>query len=281
MIISDINPFVRYCDIVPDPFISREFVKAYDGRLFFVVNGEGSFFAGDNIFPFQKNSLLLLPAGTRYKFEFDSERNIELLAINFDFNQDRRDDETPYKIVLENVFDETLINQCTSGEIDGEVIFFANFVYVRDALMEAHEEFVKKSLFYREKTSSLLKNILIEIYRACKNSDNPDLVEGVKEYIRIHYSEDLSLDKIGMIFKYHPYHINRMFKQYQGETIHKYIMNHRLQRSTKLLTTTALSVDEIASQTGFGSSAYFTVCFKKQMGITPMAYRKTKPEILI
>jgi gentisate 1,2-dioxygenase len=107
--ISDINPFVRYCDIVPAPFISKEFVKTYDGRLFFVVNGEGIFFVGNKIFPFQKNSLILLPAGTRYRFEFNPKEKIELLAINFDFNQDRRDVEKPYKIAFENVFNENLI----------------------------------------------------------------------------------------------------------------------------------------------------------------------------
>ena len=281
MNISDINPFVRYCDIVPAPFISREFVKTYDGRLFFVVDGEGIFFVGHKTFPFQKNSLLLLPAGTRYRFEFDSGQKIELLAINFDFNQERSDVEKPYKIAFENDFDENLIETCPNGGIEGKVIFFKNFVILRDELMEAHEEYTKKSLFYREKTSSLLKNILIEIYRACENDGNSDLVEGIKEYIHIHYSEELPLDKIGMIFKYHPYHINRMFKQYQGETIHRYLTNHRLQRSKKLLTTTSLSIEDIANRSGFGSSAYYTSCFKKQTGITPTVYRKNKPEMLI
>lgn len=281
MNISDINPFVRYCDIVPAPFMSREFVKTYDGRLFFVVDGEGTFFVGNKIFPFRKNSLLLLPAGTRYRFEFHPKEKIELLAINFDFDQERRDDEEPYKIASENAFNESLIKICPSGETEGKVIFFKNLVFLRDELMVAHEEYTKKSLFYREKTSSLLKSILIEIYRACENDGNSDLVEGIKEYIHVHYSEELSLDKIGMIFKYHPYHINRMFKQYQGETIHRYLTNHRLQMSKKLLTTTSLSIEEIAERSGFGSSAYYTACFKKQTGTTPTAYRKNKPEMLI
>lgn len=281
MNISDMNPFVRYCDIVPAPFISREFVKAYDGRVFFVVNGEGDFFVEHKTFSFQKNSLLLLPAGTRYRFEFDFKQNIELLAINFDFNQDHSHIEEPYKIVLEDVFDEELIDKCPDGEIEGKVIFFKNFGFMRNTLLEAHQEYVKKSLFYREKASSLLKSILIEIYRACENAGESDLVEAIKEYIHIHYGEELSLDKLGLLFKYHPYHINRTFKQYQGETIHKYLMNHRIKRAVKLLTATSLSVEEIASQTGFGSSAYFTVCFKKEFGTTPTVYRKNKPEMLI
>lgn len=53
-----------------------------------------------------------------------------------------------------------------------------------------------------------------------------------------------------------------------------YLTDYRLSQSVKLLTCTNLSVAQIALQTGFSTSSYYTECFRKAMGVTPLKYRK-------
>ena len=33
-----INPFIRFCDVIPNPCTSVGFVKAYDCRLFYIIS---------------------------------------------------------------------------------------------------------------------------------------------------------------------------------------------------------------------------------------------------
>jgi transcriptional regulator GlxA family with amidase domain len=43
----------------------------------------------------------------------------------------------------------------------------------------------------------------------------------------------------------------------------------RLQRANEMLEKNAGSVSEIAFQVGFGSSSYFTACFRERFGVLP------------
>lgn len=66
------------------------------------------------------------------------------------------------------------------------------------------------------------------------------------------------------------------FSRLFGCTVGEYVTRKRIERSLRLLEGTDLSVEEISQQAGFSSAAYFTVNFKKIMGVPPIKYRKEK-----
>ena len=68
--------------------------------------------------------------------------------------------------------------------------------------------------------------------------------------------------------------IYRNFQQYLGCTISEYINNQRIEKSVTLLTTTDLSIEEIATKVGYLDSAYFSRVFKKLKGYSPLNYKK-------
>ncbi|MFA7555398.1 MAG: helix-turn-helix domain-containing protein [Spongiibacteraceae bacterium] len=68
---------------------------------------------------------------------------------------------------------------------------------------------------------------------------------------------------------------NRRFKQAVGITASEYLQNQRLDNAKELLRTTNLSINEVAAQSGYQDTSYFCGRFKKIMGQTPLAYRKS------
>lgn len=65
------------------------------------------------------------------------------------------------------------------------------------------------------------------------------------------------------------------FKVLTGMTPNAFILNYRLQYAVNLLTNHPhLSISEIAEKTGFSSALYFSRCFKKNFGVSPLSYRK-------
>ena len=54
----------------------------------------------------------------------------------------------------------------------------------------------------------------------------------------------------------------------------EYLMDYRIQMATKLLETTNLPITEIAMETGWGSSSYFSKMFRRLTGKTPNEHRK-------
>lgn len=65
----------------------------------------------------------------------------------------------------------------------------------------------------------------------------------------------------------------KSFKDITGLSPNQYHLELRLKKAKELLTSTTLSVSEIAYKTGFESVFYFSKIFKKKMGVSPKFYR--------
>jgi AraC-like DNA-binding protein len=66
----------------------------------------------------------------------------------------------------------------------------------------------------------------------------------------------------------------RKVKALLNINVNDYILNTRLQKAKYLLKNESTNIGEIASKTGFSSSAYFSSVFKTKVGVTPKEYRE-------
>jgi len=65
----------------------------------------------------------------------------------------------------------------------------------------------------------------------------------------------------------------KSFKDITGQSPNQYHLELRLKKAKELLTSTTLSISEIAFKTGFESVFYFSKIFKNKMGVSPKFYR--------
>jgi len=65
------------------------------------------------------------------------------------------------------------------------------------------------------------------------------------------------------------------FREVFGCTVAEYVTKKRVELAQTMLLETDLSIEDISKRVGFSSGAYFTVNFKKQVGMSPSKYRKT------
>lgn len=94
------------------------------------------------------------------------------------------------------------------------------------------------------------------------------------DYIEEHISESLSVDSICQKMHMSASGIYKCIRQSYGCTLGEYISEKRIERAATLLEDTDLSVEAISESVGFSDSAYFSRCFKKARGISPLKYRK-------
>lgn len=67
----------------------------------------------------------------------------------------------------------------------------------------------------------------------------------------------------------------RRFKSHTGMTPSDYITTLRIQKAKNMLADTDMFIKDIASLCGFENEYYFSNFFKKHIGVSPLAYRKT------
>ncbi|MNO42101.1 HTH-type transcriptional activator Btr [compost metagenome] len=95
----------------------------------------------------------------------------------------------------------------------------------------------------------------------------------ITEWTRIHASEPLTVAIIAEKFNYNKDYLARLFKQHTSMGPLEYIHSVRISKAKELLTRTALSVREIAIETGFTDDKYFMRLFRKYENMTPTQYR--------
>ena len=107
-----------------------------------------------------------------------------------------------------------------------------------------------------------------------EGSTQNDLAETIKQFIRLNYSSSLSLSEIAKALHINASYASRLFSSKYGKTITEYITHVRIEHAKNLLTTTDVSIGNIALNVGFEDVNYFSRLFKKHTGCSPCKYRK-------
>ena len=108
-----------------------------------------------------------------------------------------------------------------------------------------------------------------------ENNNSKLLVRTMKSYISNHLAQDLSVTNLAEVFNNNPSYISRLFKQIEGTVLSQYVKEARILEAKHLLRTTTLSVQNIADEVGFDTAQYFSMVFRKEVGVTPKTYRNS------
>ena len=151
--------------------------------------------------------------------------------------------------------------------LDIDLNYFQNLKLLKKKLEKAirNAKSRKKSIMKEEKIRKLNEGV----QSAEKN------VEKVKTYIETHFKEELTRESLASEVFMNPDYLSKLFKKNTGSSLMDYVTKVRIERAKELLERTVLTISEIAIETGYSNTAYFTKMFKKYTnGVTPREYRK-------
>ena len=134
---------------------------------------------------------------------------------------------------------------------------------------------------------SLFYQVWLELYRKAPLGIEADLADErdrlqLKQMLRfLHDSYDrrISAQEIAETGHMSQSKCFRLFQRYLGKTPMEVLTEYRLKVACELLTGTQLSITEIAQQTGFSGSSYFTERFRQYYGKSPREYRNSRMSI--
>ena len=139
------------------------------------------------------------------------------------------------------------------------------------------------TMMSRKNTEEMRKCLLLFISSVCaaystehsKSSDK--LKNEILSYIDSHYNDpSVCVESIGKVFHKSRAYLFSLFKEDTGFSLLYHINKVRIYHAKELLLTTEKSVQDIAEETGFGSSGSFTRTFKKFENLTPSRFRETR-----
>lgn len=106
-------------------------------------------------------------------------------------------------------------------------------------------------------------------------NDDADMMDVALQYIRAHYQENVSLERVASAVYLNPSYFSLLFKQKMGFGYKDYVIHLRMEKAKELLAQMSLKVSEVAERIGYTDMRHFTQVFRKTFGMTPSAYRST------
>lgn len=117
-------------------------------------------------------------------------------------------------------------------------------------------------------------NRIDEFYRSRDQRTQYRYVARCREFLDTHYRESVSIRAAADAVGINPAYLSTLFKQETGQTFSVYLTNLRISKAQELLSTTNLTIDAVAAESGFLSKQNLTRTCKRLLGCTPGVVRE-------
>lgn len=271
---KDFNPHVRFFNRRCLTTSYTNPVLAFDFRMIYVLRGSLRAELTDGSVGMEVGALLTVPPGVAYRLVVGEER-AEIYILNFDFDSAQTNAPARAPVGLEEFVAENIFSQSSIPPF--ETAFFLPGAYTLEPILRQMEETEGADEgSIRRMRSGLLKYLLakaVYLHASPRRRERDPRIQAVKDYVKLHYAQEINNKTVAMEMGYHPNYIAACFLRSEGTTLHAYIESVRLARAKELLTTTQMPIGEIAQSCGLAEASYFVKFFSRHTGMTPKQYR--------
>lgn len=148
--------------------------------------------------------------------------------------------------------------------------------FERGESARALSEAIERRGTLAEVVSLLEARLKLVFARLLERRDEGRVVVEVKHFIHRNYqSPGLSIQRIAAEVKLSTAYVCRLFREATGQTIHRHMIEYRLERAKELLADKNLpKMSEVAARSGFADANYFARAFRKLVGASPSEFRE-------
>ena len=145
---------------------------------------------------------------------------------------------------------------------------------VHALLTQMIDELARKQTGYLEVMQSLLKVVLIYLFRGLKPDPQPRMIKDIIEYVESACDKKLNVEALSESMFFSPAYISRIFKKYTGRNLSDYIREKRLENVAKTLAKSDESIDDVILSAGYCDKKSFYEQFARRYGCTPGEFRR-------
>ena len=185
-------------------------------------------------------------------------------------------------VAIPLLYDDIIIGYIIFGRMKPNTDFDIIRDYIKSLGIDADKAqtlYTDIPLFESNKIQSV-SNIAIMLakYILLKNMIRPDLNESMQkavDYISENLAKELSVKSISKSINVSKSVLYKNFHTHFNCTVSEYINTKRIEKALELIAKTNMSIEEISQSVGFSTASYFSKIFKKQVGASPLKYKKS------
>lgn len=117
------------------------------------------------------------------------------------------------------------------------------------------------------------------VFRNRQNTQYHHISEKIIDLVQNYYDTDLTLEECAHRLHYNANYLSSVFRKETGCSFSEYLTNYRFSMAKKWLTTSDMSIKDIATKLRYNNSQNFIRSFRKIEGVTPGQYREDRKAI--
>jgi AraC-like DNA-binding protein len=245
-------------------------------ELLYCTAGAGGQYTERRQFALRAGDLFFFPAGMRHCSLFGRGQKFDCFVLDFHsglFTPALAGDQEALDVVAKMAaFEGKVPLSAAGGQQVHEIL---------DALLG---EFRRKERAYHAVLKMLSLRLLITLARdaefhrqglhVCPPPSHDDMIREVLQYLEVFYMNAVSVESVLEFCPMSRSHFHAVFKRTTGRTLVAYLTELRLKKAEEQLRNSETPIAEIAERTGFKTSSYFGLLFRRSTGLSPGDYRR-------
>ena len=269
-------PRANYFQFNPGQKIVQERVESR--MILLTIEGDGLYKINGLTYQQEPGNLYLLPWNHRLEYHSSGKEALRIACIHIipDFTED------PPVYDISHNSKSSLYRSSSRKDIQG-------LLPERTVLPKVFQESPITNLIHyiirkfaaghlTHQSNSNLARILVEELKEHANTRQSEYVPYILQRLirKLHTSlkMHLSVDTLCEWGNCSRATVFRLFREYYDTTPNSYIKTIQIKKAEDLLSTSTLTIKEIAVKCGFSDQQYFSKCFKAGTGLSPTVYRR-------
>jgi AraC-like DNA-binding protein len=149
---------------------------------------------------------------------------------------------------------------------------------IQQLILRMEYEFTSQQEGYYEMLNLLVSELTTQIQRLVGLNKHLQPDEGrlkyAINYMDEHFQQKISGESLASMSGYSYERFRHLFKETTGVSPQHYLLRKRLDHAKSLLLHTEMTISQVANDSGFVKDSQFSAVFKRETGVTPMAFRK-------
>lgn len=284
---NTINPYVRMMRLKRSTTMSGKW-KDIDNVFTYIASGKADFIVEGVKYSLMAGDVIIMPPYKTHVIVSQGEESLVQYIMHFDFYEDKKRIQLLHKDILEDenymecisekekrVCPEVLFATIPEGERNDLVRRYLSMLH------EFKEERPGKELMIKADCTALLVSAFRNVRDAGleRSGQEPKktkawlIIERAIEYINrkgVYDTPDNQV--IADALEVSPNYLTKIFQDYLGIPLHRYVMNLKVEKVQQYLLTGKVNITEAARMAGFSSIHVMSKTFKKYLGISPSEF---------
>ena len=238
-------------------------------ELLYIIRGNVVVSADDRVYSLKQGDVIFHKPMEFHKFHGDGKEKFHVFVMSFNCENEQM-----------KAFENSVLHLTEEQKkYMNDLLCFARSNKKNTLGYDGYMECFSKDLYFSQTFSNLVELFLISCVKDLKkisteiNTSKTQIYKTAVRILENNVTNNISIPELAKKCNVSVSYLKNIFSEFTGGGVHKFFLNQKITHACSLLEK-GMSVGEVADILSYSGQNYFSLVFKREMGISPTEYKK-------